>query len=497
MNSKLNATFKKVNSYGLLLLLTGFSLNAQTLQSVIPSGKYLGTIMKNSVSQTDQSLNPVSQLTPGSDLYNQVNIASSHFNAMVMENGMKMDNILRNYNGSKFPNVTTADLNLGEAIRFVKFCKKYSMRVRGHALMWYSQAPQWLIDKRPNKADINTFMQQYITAFVGAQGIKGEINEWDVANEMLLSGTNQYGFRTTADGSTTPAWFSNIAGQGQAGTPTYSTEIDNILANCFKWAHAADPNAKLFYNDYSIEDLNWQKAKAAYDLVARLRGKGAPIDGVGFQSHFIAGNFIGGGNIVPNIASNIKKYAGLKNASNQSILVSITELDIRNEGGDMSQQQIQDAYYGVVSKSLFEPNCNLVLIWGISEKDSWISSIFKKTPYLLWDNNYAQRGTPTAIGGWRGVYDALKTTPSTLGNNDFGDYASKLSIYPNPVSDFLNIKGLTFNDQSITVYDMTGKNILNSLVVSEENQTLNFSKLTSGTYILKTNSGKAMQIIKK
>jgi GH35 family endo-1,4-beta-xylanase len=481
----------------LLLLTTVFQVKAQTLKTVIPRGKYLGTIMKNSLSQTDDIFKPISQLVVGTDLYNQVNISRNHFNAMVMENGMKMDNILRNYDSSKFPNVTTADLNLVEARRFVKYCNDYGMRSRGHALLWYSQAPGWLNTKKPSKADIYTFMEQFIKAFAGAPGIKGQIKEWDVANEMLLSGTNQYGFRTTADGSTNPVWYTNIAGVGQAGTPAYSTEIDNLLANCFTWAHTADPDAKLFYNDYSIEDLNWQKAKASYDLVGRLRVKAAPIDGIGFQAHLIAGNFINGGNISPNLALNIKKFAGLKNASNQSILVSITELDLRNDGGNMSQQQIQDAYFNVVSKSLSEPNCNLVLIWGISEKDSWIQPTFGQTPYLLWDNNYAQRGTTTAIGAWKGVYDALKIVSGTLSNDGFGDYASGISFYPNPANSLLNIQGLTTDDGKINIFDITGKTILNNYVISDNNKTIDVSQISLGVYILKTESGKVARFIKQ
>jgi GH35 family endo-1,4-beta-xylanase len=482
----------------LLLSLIAFSVKAQTLKSVIPTGKYLGTIMKNSLSQTDDIFKPLNQLTVGSDLYNQVNISRNHFNAMVMENGMKMDNILKNYNSSKFPNVTTADLNLTEAKRFVKYCNDYGMRARGHALLWYSQAPGWLNNLKPSKADIYTFMEQFIKAFAGAPGIKGQIKEWDVANEMLLSGTNQYGFRTKSDGNNpTLVWYGNIAGAGQENTVAYSTEIDNLLAKCFTWAHEADPEAKLFYNDYSVEDVNWQKAKADYDLVARLRGKGAPIDGVGFQAHLIAGNFINGGNIAPNLSANIKKFAGLKNASNQSILVSITELDLRNDGGNMSAQQIQDAYWNVVSKSLVEPNCNLVLIWGISDKDSWIQPTFNQTPYLLWNNSYAQNGTTTAIGGWKGVYDALKSVSSTLSNEEFDAYLTGISIYPNPAVDKLNIQGLNTDDGKINLYDVAGKNILANYTVSQGNATIDVSKLSLGVYVIKTYSGKSLRFIKQ
>jgi hypothetical protein len=85
-----------------------------------------------------------------------------------------------------------------------------------------------------------------------------------------------------------------------------------------------------------------------------------------------------------------------------------------------------------------------------------------------------------------------------LANNEVGDYKNKsMTIYPNPVSDLLNIKGLNSNDGSLTVYDMTGKNILNNPIISDENQALDFSKFATGIYIIKTDSGKVMRFVKQ
>jgi GH35 family endo-1,4-beta-xylanase len=469
----------------LSLLLIAFQLQAQTLRSVVPLGKYLGTLMKDSFSQTDEANKSLSQLTQGSDIYNQVNIAGSHFNALVMENGMKMSNILRNYNSSKFPYITTADLNLTEVRRFIRFCNDHGMLARGHALLWFSQVPQWLVDKKPSKVQIYTFMENYIKALVGATGIKGQIKEWDVANEMLLSGYNQYGFRTNTDGSGADVWYTNIAGIGQAGSNNYNTEIDNLLVNCFKWARAADGAAKLYYNDYSIEEASWTKSVAAYDLVSRLRSKGAPVDGVGFQSHFIAGNFINGSNIVPGIVTNIRKYAGL------GVDVALTELDIRNEGGNMSSQQIQNTYWSIVSGTLAEPNCKLVLIWGISEKDSWIRPIFNQTPYLLWNANYAQNGTATAIGAWKGVYDGLrkvslgKTAISEASSAEIENKTTVFNFYPNPNNTNRLFIDLPQATTTIKIVDICGRSQREIQTNGQTKMALDLN-IPTGVYILQT-----------
>jgi Domain of unknown function (DUF5060)/Secretion system C-terminal sorting domain/Putative collagen-binding domain of a collagenase len=85
-----------------------------------------------------------------------------------------------------------------------------------------------------------------------------------------------------------------------------------------------------------------------------------------------------------------------------------------------------------------------------------------------------------------------------LANNEVGDYKNNsMIIYPNPVSDLLNIKGLNSNDGSLTVYDMTGKSILNNPIITDENKVLDFSKFATGIYIIKTDSGKVMRFVKQ
>jgi Secretion system C-terminal sorting domain len=105
--------------------------------------------------------------------------------------------------------------------------------------------------------------------------------------------------------------------------------------------------------------------------------------------------------------------------------------------------------------------------------------------------------TTADLDGTNQTADNLFNT-TTLSNEDFVDTINNsITIYPNPVIDLLNIKGLHNTDGSITLYDMTGKSILNNIIITNENQTLDFSKLASGIYILKTNSGKVMRFMKQ
>jgi endo-1,4-beta-xylanase len=487
----------KVLSTSMLVLALSFQSHAQTLKDVIPPGKYFGTIYPDNPNQTVK------------------NTAAAHFNAMVTENLMKMGSVIKpspaGYDYvNRFPQIDATELNLTNIENYIAFCEANGMRVRGHALLWYSQAPSWLNTLKPSGADINTFMQNYITALVTEYA--GRVDEWDVANEMLSNSGS--GYRTLSDDGITPVWFTNIAGTGQAGTAAYNTALDNLMVNCFTWAHAADPSAKLFYNDYSIEGFGWSKATVAYNLTSKLINAGAPIDAVGFQTHFQVGNFVPSSQ-VSSVVNNIKKFGTLTSVAGNPIEVAITEFDIRTQGSiatndkkTMDEAQKYTAYHDLIYNALLEPNCNSVLIWGVSECCSWIPTAFSgQTAYLLWKGNapnYVQNGTPTSVdangdpsGAWRGAYDALSELKVALGVNDFVYNNKLVTISPNPADTKITISGLTSSDKSFVVTDILGKNILKKTVVSDSDIAIDVSQLKSGFYFLKTLSGKEAKIIKK
>ena len=223
---------------------------------------------------------------------------------------------------------------------------KTNKKVRGHCLIWHNQNPGWLASYADtmSRTQLLQIMENHITNVV--THFKGKIREWDVVNEAI--DTKQ------SDSLRVSFWRRKIG-------PEY-------LDSAFVYAHRADPDALLFYNDYNIEIQGWGEAEKAYKLVKRLKDKGIPIHGVGFQTHYILGseNF-------SLIDSNIKRYAAL------GLEVSITELDIRIKTSELTKSKyLQQAaeYSNFMRLFLNNSNCKSFVIWGFTDADSWIPSTF-------------------------------------------------------------------------------------------------------------------------
>jgi endo-1,4-beta-xylanase len=148
------------------------------------------------------------------------------------------------------------------ADHFVEFGQKHKMFSVGHTLVWHSQTPKWVFqDDKGNPADRDTLllrMSNHIKTVVGRY--KGKIGGWDVVNEALEE-----------DGSLRQSPWLRIIGE-------------EYLIKAFEFAHAADPDAELYYNDYSLE--NAPKRAGAVALVKKLQSQGAHITGVGLQGHY-------------------------------------------------------------------------------------------------------------------------------------------------------------------------------------------------------------------
>ncbi len=151
--------------------------------------------------------------------------------------------------------------NFGPADGYVAFGEKYGMMVMGHCLVWHSQTPDWVFQDDSGKPLVREAllerMHDHIKTVVGRY--KGRIAGWDVVNEALND-----------DGTMRQSpWFKIIG--------------DDYIAKAFEFAHEADPKARLYYNDYSLE--NPAKRKGAVELMKKLKGQGVPITGIGLQGH--------------------------------------------------------------------------------------------------------------------------------------------------------------------------------------------------------------------
>lgn len=178
-------------------------------------------------------------------------IIAAQFNTISPENVMKWEVIHPRVNG----------YNFGPADAYVAFGQKYKMFIVGHNLVWHSQVPRWVFqdDKgQPLTRDaLLERMKEHITTVVTRY--KGKIGGWDVVNEAL-----------NEDGTLRKSQWLNIIG-------------DDYLVKAFQYAHEADPNCELYYNDYSIE--NEAKRKGAVEVITKLQAAGVKVAAMGLQGH--------------------------------------------------------------------------------------------------------------------------------------------------------------------------------------------------------------------
>jgi len=222
--------------------------------------------------------------------------------------------------------------DFGAADRLVGFAQQHGMAVRGHALVWHVQNPGWLADLSPAQlraalADhIRTLMQRYA----------GRIGEWDVVNEAVAD-----------DGRLRRSLWLDKLGPG-------------YIALAFRLAREADPDAKLFYNDYGAEGAG-PKADAVLRLVTMLKRQGVPVDGVGLQAHVDA-------QPPPGYAANIARFARL------GLRLELTELDVRTRGDDAAARRAQAQQYVRLVDGCGP--CARFTIWGLDDDDSWVPDAY-------------------------------------------------------------------------------------------------------------------------
>ena len=168
------------------------------------------------------------------------------------------------------------DYNFGPGDQIVSFAQSHTMRVRGHNLVWHSQLPGWVSSLPLNQ--VQGVMESHITT--EATHYRGKVYAWDVVNEPF-----------NEDGSLRQDVF-------------YKAMGTNYIADALRTAHAADPNAKLYLNDYNIEGQN-AKSNGMYSLAQSLLSQGVPLNGIGLESHFIVGQ------VPSSLQANMQRFAAL------------------------------------------------------------------------------------------------------------------------------------------------------------------------------------------
>jgi endo-1,4-beta-xylanase len=281
-------------------------------------------------------------------------IADREFNMITPENEMKWDAV----------EPSRGNFQFAAADKIVNRALARGQRLRGHTTVWHSQLPDW-VKAINDPTTLRSVTNTHIKTTMGRY--KGKIYAWDVVNEAFEDGPS---------GALRESVFKKVLGSG-------------FIEEAFRTARAADPAAKLCYNDYNIEDWSAAKTQGVYRLVKDFKARGVPIDCVGFQSHF------GAEGPPASFKRTLDSFAAL------GVDVQITELDIA--------QASPTHYASAVNACLGVKRCTGITVWGVRDSDSWRA----ETKPLLFD----------AAGKPKPAYDAVKkafgaesgTTPADPG----------------------------------------------------------------------------------
>jgi endo-1,4-beta-xylanase len=294
-------------------------------------------------------------------------ILGSEFSQLEPENEMKFGLI------HPRPNTDPNPYDFSGADALVGFAQAHNMAVRGHTFVWHNQVPTWLTDGIGNQTidstQLTTILQGHIQTV--ATHYAGKVYAWDVVNEAFND-----------DGTMRDTLWYDQPGIGFAGQGT------KYIEQALNWAHTADPNAKLFYNDYNDETMN-AKSDAIFAMATDFKNRGVPLNGIGFQMH-VDLTFDNPATLT-SFTNNLQRFAAL------GMELHITELDIRLTSSDAASFTAQAHLYGeIASICVQQPACKVLQTWGFTDAHSWL-----QTPTsgwaLPWDTNYQKKPAYTAI----------------------------------------------------------------------------------------------------
>lgn len=300
------------------------------LRDVAPRGFKIGTAVAGGGHHVTQ---PYPDPFPNDRPYRRV--MAREFSSLSPENQMKWE----------FIHPQQDVFNFGPADRIVRFAQRHHQVVRGHTLLWHSQNPAWLEQGEFTPAQLRRILRNHISTVVGHY--RGRIQQWDVANE-IFNGDGSY--------RTENIWIRELGPE--------------IVADAFRWAHRADPRAKLFFNDYGVESVN-AKSNAYYQLIQQFQADGVPVDGFSVQGHLSLQY-----GFPTDMEQNLERFHAL------GVQTAVTEIDVRMVLGDDGQptpdqvEQQADYYRMALNACLNADGCNSFTVWGFTDKYSWVPVFF-------------------------------------------------------------------------------------------------------------------------
>jgi endo-1,4-beta-xylanase len=269
-------------------------------------------------------------------------IVKNDYNMLVCENAMKWDAT----EGSK------GNFNYNGGDQIVTYCTSNGYKMRGHTMVWHAQTPTWV--QSLGRTEMLAAIKNHINKLM--EHFKGKILEWDICNECVADGSS--GLRNSF-------WKNKIG--------------EDFIDSAFTYAHNADSNVYLYYNDYGGEAAGGTKSDYIYNMVKGMKQRGIPIHGVGLQCH------LGGSVNKAGISANIKRLGEL------GLRVSCTEIDIQNGTSNPS------AWTNLVQACVENFNTTAFVTWGVSDANSWRGS---GCGCLIWNTSYQAKAE---------VYSAVQT----------------------------------------------------------------------------------------
>lgn len=291
-----------------------------------------------------------------------------HFSQVTAEWEMKMESIWASSSAYKWDG----------ADRIVSFATDNDLDVHGHTLVWYKSFPQWFRNAKYDSVTFESRVKEYIQTTVSRY--RGKVKSWDVANEIF----NDNGTLRSAD------------------CPVFATFKDPIgfYGRCFRYAHEADPDARLFYNDYSVV-LASNKRAAIKKMATRFKSEGVPLHGIGDQFHYRV-----------TTDKNAMK-TGLNDMASTGLLIHISELDIVVNIGQSESYEFTAAeatkqaetyqYIAEIFETIPAAQKFAITTWGVSDKYTWLTDYWHRKEYpLLFDQNYNEKPA------YKGLLSGLK-----------------------------------------------------------------------------------------
>lgn len=302
-------------------------------------------------------------------IVSQNGLLRKHYNSITAENEMKFENLHPEERRYSFE----------DADRIARFARENGMKMRGHTLVWHNQTPPWVFEddegRRAGRELLLARMKSHIDAVVNRY--KDTIYCWDVVNEAVTDeGEEQL---RPSD------WLKGIG--------------EDYIEQAFRFAHEADPEALLFYNDYN--ECNPGKREKIYSLVHALLEKGTPVHGIGLQAHWSLSD-----PSLEHIREAIERYASL------GLKLQITEMDVSvfdfdDRRTDLTKPtaemlRLQEERYERFFRLFldYREAITSVTLWGAADDSTWLDYFpvsGRKNWPLLFDTEQRPKGAVSAI----------------------------------------------------------------------------------------------------